>query len=148
MEALPLTFLCHMTCCITSSWYICTFKVSYFTFVLCVDIVKTECIQICWIFNEDDPTSGALLQFYFNFFPGGTPDTCPWILYRALSQLALGQTFFILWFTDIFAPCRMSGFGIKIKIKFLWCQSYLGCQARKSLFWAILRNKIFRMTEN
>ena len=32
--------------------------------------------------------------------------------------LRLGQTFFILWFTDIFAPYPMSGFGIKIKIKF------------------------------
>ena len=32
--------------------------------------------------------------------------------------LQLGQTFFILWFTDIFAPYAMSGFGIKIKIKF------------------------------
>ena len=30
----------------------------------------------------------------------------------------LGQTFFILWFTDIFCPYPMSGFGIKIKIKF------------------------------
>ena len=30
----------------------------------------------------------------------------------------LGQTFFVLWFTDIFAPYPMSGFGIKIKIKF------------------------------
>ena len=26
----------------------------------------------------------------------------------------LGQTFFILWFTDIFAPYPMSGFGIKL----------------------------------
>ena len=29
----------------------------------------------------------------------------------------LGQTFFILWFTDIFAPYPMSGFGIKIKFQ-------------------------------
>ena len=56
-------------------------------------------------------------------------------------KVELGQTFFILWFTDIFAPYRMSGFGIKIKIKFQWCQTYLGCLARESLFLAILRNK-------
>ena len=33
-------------------------------------------------------------------------------------DVVLGQTFFILWFTDIFSPYPMSGFGIKIKINF------------------------------
>ena len=37
---------------------------------------------------------------------------------RVRVMLGLGQTFFILWFTDHFAPYPMSGFGIKIKIKF------------------------------
>ena len=62
-----------------------------------------------------------------------------------LSWFIVRPDFFILWFTDIFAPYGMSGFGIKIKIKFQW---YIGCQARKSLFLPILSNKLFRMTEN
>ena len=60
----------------------------------------------------------------------------------------LGQTFFILWFTDIFAPYPMSGFGIKIKIKFQSYQTYIGFQAIGSLFLPILRSKLFRITGN
>ena len=37
---------------------------------------------------------------------------------------ALGQTFFILWFTDIFYLYSMPGFGIKIKLH--RCKTYIG----------------------
>ena len=36
----------------------------------------------------------------------------------SIKLLVVRPDIFILWFTDIFAPYPMSGFGIKIKIKF------------------------------
>ena len=62
----------------------------------------------------------------------------------SLLKLLLGQTFFVLWFTDIFGQYSMSGFGIKIEIKFCWCQTYICSQctyrARESLFLHKLKN--------
>ena len=47
-----------------------------------------------------------------------TAEQCYRSSFVHFSKAGLGQTFFILWFTDIFAPYPMSGFGIKIKINF------------------------------
>ena len=64
----------------------------------------------------------------------------------------LGQTFCILWFTDIFGLYSMSGYGIKIKIKFQRRNICIGGQcafsARESLLLHRLENQLFKVTGN